>query len=438
MGKTMNGNKTRRWNLPPIGLRIVKSAIGVFLCYVVSIFRPDGIVFYSQLAVLWCIVPYASNSLKMGVQRTIGTLIGAFFGTLLLLGQQYLFAGGIERELLQGLLIAVFVIPVIYVTVLFNRQDTAFFSCSVFLSIVVGHGMDSDPYLYVLDRILDTMIGVALGVALNALRLPRKKHKEILFISDLDDTLVAVNDSLTPYSKVELNRLLDDGVKLVMSTMRTPGSMIEVLSDIRLNMPVIAMDGAALYDIQDKSFSKVYVMSPGMANQLLSFIQQENRHAFITNIVEDMVVINYGDFQNEAEQKIFQSFRRSPYRNFVKRKLLPEDVPVYFMLIDKTERQQEFYDKLTAQEFAGRLKILFYPSTDYPGYSYIKIYNKNASIENMAHYLKETYDVERVITIGSKKDRCDVLVDKNDHNRMVKELRRLYEPVIFTKRARPK
>ena len=436
MERAKNLSKKRKWNLPPIGMRIIKSAIGVFLCYVVSIFRPHGIVFYSQLAVLWCIVPYASNSLKMGVQRTIGTLIGAFFGILLLLGQQYLFDGSIERELLQGLLIAVFVIPVIYVTVLFNRQDTAFFSCSVFLSIVVGHGMDSDPYLYVMDRILDTMIGVALGVALNAIRLPRKKHKEILFISDLDDSLIAVKDSLTPYSKVELNRLLDDGVKLVMSTMRTPGSMIEVLSDIRLNMPVIAMDGAALYDIQDKSFSKVYVMSSVTAGQLCDFIAGENRHAFITNIVEDMVVINYGELQNEAEQKIFRSFRRSPYRNFVKRKLLPEDTPVYFMLIDKTQKQQALYDKLMTQEFAGRLKVLFYPSTDYPGYSYIKIYNKNASIENMAHYLKESYDVKQVVTIGSKEGKCDVLIDKNDHNRMVKELRRLYEPVIFLDRRK--
>lgn len=46
-------SKKLKNTFPHIGLRIIKSAIAVALCYLVSFIRGDsGIVFYSQLAAL--------------------------------------------------------------------------------------------------------------------------------------------------------------------------------------------------------------------------------------------------------------------------------------------------------------------------------------------------------------------------------------------------
>ena len=33
--------KNKKINLPPIGMRIIKSAIGVFLCFIINILKPD-------------------------------------------------------------------------------------------------------------------------------------------------------------------------------------------------------------------------------------------------------------------------------------------------------------------------------------------------------------------------------------------------------------
>ncbi len=76
----------RESHLPPIGMRIVKSAVGVFLCFVIYFLRgKDGIPFYSALAVLWCIQPYTKNTVLNALQRTIGTGIGAAYGLLFIL-----------------------------------------------------------------------------------------------------------------------------------------------------------------------------------------------------------------------------------------------------------------------------------------------------------------------------------------------------------------
>ena len=72
--------------LPPIGMRIIKSAIAVALCYVIQLFRGDsGIVFYSQLSALWCMQSYISTTRKNAIQRTIGTILGALLGLIVLL-----------------------------------------------------------------------------------------------------------------------------------------------------------------------------------------------------------------------------------------------------------------------------------------------------------------------------------------------------------------
>ena len=53
--------------LPPIGARIIKSALAVMLCMAVYFVRSllpvaNGIPFYSALAALWCMQPYADKT----------------------------------------------------------------------------------------------------------------------------------------------------------------------------------------------------------------------------------------------------------------------------------------------------------------------------------------------------------------------------------------
>ncbi len=62
--------------------------IAVLFCIIIFLLRGrKGAVFYSIIATLQCIQPYTTNMLKVGRNRIIGTLVGAFWGS------QALFAG---------------------------------------------------------------------------------------------------------------------------------------------------------------------------------------------------------------------------------------------------------------------------------------------------------------------------------------------------------
>lgn len=180
---------------------------------------------------------------------------------------------------------------------------------------------DVNPYLFVWNRFLDTLIGIVVGIGVNCFSLPKDKRKDILFISGLDDILLDNQNVLSDYNKIELNRILDEGVNFTISTIRTPASLIEPMRDIRLQLPVIAMDGAVLYDINEKIYIKSYVISSNHSNLVVQFIREQGLQCFTNVIVDDMLVIYYDEPEDEIQKKLVKDLRKSPYRNYVQREM---------------------------------------------------------------------------------------------------------------------
>ena len=428
--------RKEKFHLPPIGLRIIKSAAAVFLCYCVDLLRGGtGIVFYSQLAALWCMQDYVSDTKNHARQRLIGTAVGAVFGLLTLLLLPLLPALGGSEILMPRIVVSLMIIGVLYTTVLLRRKQASYFSCVVYLSIVVNHAADANPYLFVWNRVLDTVIGIAIGVAVNLLRLPRERQKNILFLSGLDDTLLTKEHILSGFTRVELNRLLDDGALFTVSTMRTPASIMEPLRGIRLKLPVIAMDGAVLYDISEKRYVYSYVISDKCTEETLALLRRLHMNWFANVIIDDMLVIYCQETDDEIYNRLIETYRRSPYRNYVKREVPAGQGVVYFMLIDRKARIEETYQTLDAHGFTKRLKILKYDSTDYPGCAYIKIYNHNATKENMIDYLKTKLQAERVVTFGSIAGKYTYTIEPGGEEQVVKIMKKLYEPVKRPKKC---
>lgn len=430
-----NIKEKREIKIPGIGMRIIKSAIAVSICILVNLVRgDDGIVFYSQLAALWCIQMYRNNTISNAIQRTIGTLVGAIYGLIyLLIYPRFTDTMG-TTIVFEILVMFVCIVLVLYTTVVIRKNQASYFSCVVFLSIVVNHIEDINPFSFVWNRFLDTMIGIIIGIAVNNVRICRKPDRDTLFISGVDDILVDKNNQISAFSKVELNRMIEDGMKFTLSTMRTPASLLAPLSDIKFKYPVIVMDGAALYDIKKSEYVKEYIISQTTSNELLELMKANNMSPYINVIIDDTLLIYYENMTDEINKNLVNKLRTSPYRNYIKRKFPGDEEVVYFMILDVSEKIDAFYNVLFEEGYNKKLKILKYESNDYEGYSYIKIYNKNASKENMLIYLKEKYGIDKTVTFGTVTGKYDVLVKEDNFNEMVRIVRKMYEPFLSIKK----
>ena len=410
------------FRLPPVGSRIIKSAVGVLLCWCVYLLRGrTGIPFYSMLAALWCIQPYINKTMSMALQRTIGTFIGAAFGLITIVLEIYSF--NIYDQPLGFLIVALMIIPVIYTTVLIKRPNASYFSCVVFLSITVIHMTDENPFMFVLNRVLDTFIGIAVGMLVNSARLPRRRITDTLFTAELDDMLSPISEQLTPFSKVEINRMLSEGLNFTLVTMRTPASLMDIVSDVELKLPVVVMNGAALYDFRNNSYVKAYIISGDTCEKARNIINNAGMNVFTNALCDDSLVIYYDRLENEAEKAIFTSLKKSPYRNYINRKPQPEDRVIYLMMVDQSDRISALYDQLVHSEVGQLLKMITYPSQDYPGYSYIKIYNRNAGKQHMTEILCREYGIEKCSTVAANGSRS--------MNSIARNLKHSFKPLIF-------
>ena len=444
------------------GQRIVRSVFAVWLCMLLYYLRGfRGEPFYSVIAALQCVQPYSSNMIKEGRDRIIGTLIGAFWGGVVLYAELLPVGSDVSGILLHYLLLGLFSGLVIYSTVLFRISKYALFSTVVFLGIAMYHIEDTVFYVHIFNRTMDTILGVGIAFFVNSVHLPRIRDCSTLFVSGIDHVLFREDRQLSSFTLIELNRYLDEGMRFSVSTKQTPANVHEVLAGVHFRLPIIAMDGAVLYDLNTMKYVRAHKMEPDLVQHISDFLHGEGMPFFVNTIQDQLLVIYFKDYKDlileevkdshrtdaQAPQisededftlnksaylcmsKLYKKKRVSPYRNYVRTDTpITEDV-VYIQVIDLEDHIDRLREKLMSQPWADRLRTNYEVLDCDEGEKIMRIYTASANRDNMLEHLRRITDAPRVITFSNIEGRSDVLVRDPSRDQVVKELKKRFKPV---------
>lgn len=149
-----------------VGMRIIKTVVAVFLCGLLAYFRSAS-AFYSMIAAVVCIQNSAGKTIESSVNRMTGTLIGGVAGVLVVYGLDTL--GVLYIELLRYAVLAAMLIPIIKLCLAVKKPGCAAMACIVFLCITVDHSPGDTPAVYSIDRLFETLVGVALACGIDIL-----------------------------------------------------------------------------------------------------------------------------------------------------------------------------------------------------------------------------------------------------------------------------
>ena len=72
---------------------------------------------------------------------------------------------------------------------------------------------------------------------------------EILYISDLDGTLLNTKAEVMPETVRLINEAVAAGAKFSFATARTAVTAVPITSGLNINVPVVLMNGVCVYDI---------------------------------------------------------------------------------------------------------------------------------------------------------------------------------------------
>lgn len=404
--------------MPKIGKRMIKSSIAVFLCFVVYLFRQkEGIVFYSCIAAVLCMQQDITNTKKVGLNRVIGTFIGGLIGLFVLMFEKAFIPD--DYMLLEYMLTSFMIIPTIYITVLLKKTSASYISCVVFMSITVAHGADVNPFIFAMNRIIDTLIGIVIAFGVNSFHFPAGNHQDSLYVTSLDGTLLNDEDKLSNYTSVKLRQLLEQGANIVLTTSWTPSAFLLLLQDIPFAYPIIVMNGAAMYDMHKQQYKYCKLIPQDALQDIKTVFQESNVNCFLYTVIHHVLHVYYGKFQNPVEEDYYHALRKTPFCSYVYGDFPDDQNSIYVHAIHENQVIENVYKRLKEKTAFYDLHVIVQKDKDHQGYSQIEIYSKEASKKAAIQVLLKLYHFEHIYVFG--KDLADLpLMVMSDRSFVVK------------------
>ena len=382
--------KKRQFYMPHIGQRIVKTSIAVLitlLVYYLRGYRGAEMPAEAAITAIICMQPYVRDTRDFAINRFLGTFIGAAWGLgFLLLMLVFPRMGSVL--LLVYLRMAIGVMLTLYTCVLIRRPDTSGQAAIVFVCVVIAFPEIEAPLQQALERFTGVLLGTSASIAVNVFRLPRDKERESVFFVKIADLVPDRFSHLPAAARFRLNYLYDDGAKICLMSEHAPAFFTLTMSQTKLSVPFIVMDGAAIYDANENTYLQAETLDVWESARLREHLDAMGIAYFLYTIHQGKVCIFHQGKLNTQERAILERMRRSPYRSYLEGEILDEAEIVYFKVIDSEERISFLEQHLAFTLLNMHLRLVSRPQS-VPGIGGLYVYSGKATMESAKSALME-------------------------------------------------
>ena len=152
------------------------------------------------------------------------------------------------------------------------------------------------------------------------------------------------------------------------------------MHEAMLSVPLIVMDGAAIYDARENTYLLTQTVDPASSASLRAALDGMGLSYFIYTVRHGRTCIFHQGALREEERLVLDRMRRSPYRSYLDGEILDAAEIVYYKLIDKTERVEPLEKRLRYALQGQHLRIVSRPQ-EVPGVSGLYFYSEEAAPE---------------------------------------------------------
>lgn len=391
MSRILHREDDEPWVLPHLGQRIVKTTVAVFLCllfYYLRGYRGQDMPTEAAITAIICMQPYVRDTGAYALNRFVGTLIGAFWGLLLLLLLNDFPALGANVLLLYTMM-AMGVLLSLYSAVFVRMSDASGLASIVFLCIVIAFPDIEEPLRQAAHRILDVFVGTAVATAVNVFRLPRTKRPDQVFFLRMKDLASDRFSHMSPTALMQLNYLYGDGARISLMSEHAPAFFALQMSGVRISAPLVVMDGAAIYDANENRYLQIEAIPPEDSAPVRARLDALGISYFIYTIRNDKACVFHSGEYREEEKLVYERMRRSPYRSYLEGEICDVREIVYLKIIAPYEQISEIEYSLRTVLPKGRLRRVVRPQQGGEDLAALYIYAHGATMEQAQKRLME-------------------------------------------------
>ena len=218
-----------------------------------------------------------------------------------------------------------------------------------------------------------------------------------LYITDLDGTLLDSEAHLSERSAEIINKLADNDVMFSLSTARTHATVSEMFGGVKLNVPLVMMNGVVVYDPKENKVVSACTIEKSAAEKVLEIYRKYNKAPMLYYIEGTNINIFYSDLNNENQQKYINSRNDLGIKRFFYSPTLKaDDNLIYIVTLDPYEELKEIYEELCKIE---GINCMFY-SDNYTGCYFLEILSSDVNKGISADFVKRHIKADKMIAFG--------------------------------------
>ncbi len=203
---------------------------------------------------------------------------------------------------------------------------------------------------------------------------------KIIYVSDLDGTLLKDDGEISVYSRDNLIKLLNAGVNFTVASARSIASLQQTLHGIPFRLPVIEINGAFISDFATGKHLVINDMRNDLLETVYGYITEYNCMPFISTFNGDEDRLYYQTLPNDGMQWYFDNRRLARDRRLCKVKRLRDvfvDDVVALTVVNTRQQLINLATKMMA-DFADDLQMHFFENPYSPPWHWLTIHDKKA------------------------------------------------------------
>jgi 5-amino-6-(5-phospho-D-ribitylamino)uracil phosphatase len=261
--------------------------------------------------------------------------------------------------------------------------------------------------------------------------------ESLLYVSDLDGTLLDSRGELSERSRSVLRALLEEGLPLTVASARSYFSIKSVLGDLPFALPIIEFNGAFLTDYNTGRHLQVNALNQELSSQVLDVILNAKLSPFVSSFNGREDCLHYADLINEG-MRWYEERRRAaadprlrPSANL--HSVLGESV-VSLTVMAGMEEVIRALEQQLAEEYGENLQMYCYQNEYHKGSWWLTIHSPLASKHIAMQALRDEFMPRaQIVAFGDNHNDiemlrsadCGVAVDN-----AIVELKRVADEVI--------
>ena len=276
----------------------------------------------------------------------------------------------------------------------FRKPDASSLAAIVFICVVISFPEIENPLLDALERVLGVLVGTAVAVGINVFHLPRVRRRNRVFFLRTADLVPDRFAQISPAVLFRLNSLLQDGASLCLVSRHAPAFFTSQLSAVRQTLPMIIMDGAALYDANENHYLSVEAIRERDSAYLLETLDHMGLSCFLYTVHRNRTCIFHRGDLRPQERDVLNLLRRSPYRSYLDEENYAAREIVCVKIIGTDAEVTAWKRHLHTLVHARRMRMAVQPQAGAEGVSGLYIYSNRATVRRAQNQLMDLIRID--------------------------------------------